>query len=216
MDRRTFTPVMAAALFGVLLIAGLSGCDGSCASGKEHCDPAACTCEPVYLPPVPYTPAPNPDNPDDWWQTVDACTLLPADTLSRLKLAARGSSLSPLSVDYTASGCAWFGHNRNLSIDLDANPYGDVTTDFPADGQVSDISTNDGRPGKQDLRTDWGECYMTVEATSGSRLYIRLQIPPPVGLALPTEHVCDEALAAANAIAPRLAGGHSHGPTSPS
>lgn len=214
MDGRTLAPAMAAAAFGALLIVGLSGCGGSCASAKGRCDPVGgCTCEPVYVPPHPYTPAPDPGNPDDWWQTVDACTLLPADTLSRLKLPARGSSLSPVSVGYTASGCVWFGHNRVLSIKLAAISFADVGMGFPADGQLSDVSTNDGRPGKQDLRTDQGECYVTVQATSGSSLYIKLQIPPPLTLAEPTEHVCEEALEAANAIAPRMAGGHSHGPT---
>ncbi|MEZ0112478.1 hypothetical protein ABH920_006500 [Catenulispora sp. EB89] len=218
MNGRTFAPIMTAALFGALLIAGVSGCAGNCGGSKTHCDPVACVCEPVYTTPPPYTPVPNPGNPDDWWQTVDACTLLPADTLSRLKLAALAKSPSPAPIEYEDSDCTWFGRNRMLSVELAAIPFADVGAEFPADGQSSNVSTSDGRPGKQDLLTYQGECYMAIQATSGSSLAIHLQIPPQLLLtrAPPAEHVCEEALEAANAIAPRLAGGHSHGATSPS
>jgi uncharacterized protein DUF3558 len=187
MDGGAVSRIASAVSAGSLVLA-LAGCGG--VGPNQHCDPVGCT----YVPPTAesYSQTPDPNDPDDWFQTVDACTLLPAATRTQLGLPARGQSGADLS-EHT---CSWTGSKATLDVVLSPVLY-----DRPllASGdQVTDVTTADGRRAEQITPPRKDGCAWSVQATAGSTM--SLDLWGSASLA----RLCAEVRDAADAMAPKL------------
>jgi Protein of unknown function (DUF3558) len=123
--------------------------------------------------------------------------MIPEAEVSQLGFSKQGYR----ELDVSQSSCAWETDRADMQIIFSAESYGDLLVDSY---QPTDITTADGRPGKQILAGGGpnGVCYLTVQATQGSRMYIRIVITHGS-----SAQACHDAVGVANAVVPRLPAG---------
>ena len=194
--------IIAVLALSALLAVGLTGCGSSQdgAPGNYQCNPVGCvpvqaTEESTVVGPTSaYTFIPDTSDPNDWWQSVNACALLPEAEVSQLGFSKQGHR----ELFVLQSSCAWETPQADLQIIFSAESYVDLLLD---NYQPTDITTVDGRPGRQILATGGpnGACYVTVRATQRSRMYIRVVIEKSS-----SAQACHDAVVVANAVAPKL------------
>jgi Protein of unknown function (DUF3558) len=205
MAGRSMTSRVGAVLaLAALLGFGASGCSiGNGDTSNDYCNPVGCVAKPPPKPPedsrTPETtayepmPDPNPDDPDNWWERVDPCTLIPESEGSQVGFPVLGRS--GLNAGWQRT-CYWRTDQGSLTITLSSERYDLLFLDY----RTTNITTSDGRPGQQALLVGGsvGACYLTVRATEGSRVYIQTTVKGS------SAQACRTALAAANAMGPNL------------
>lgn len=133
---------------------------------------------------------------DDWWKSVNACTLLDQATATQLGYPQPGQIQ-----DGRPSDCGWTaGDGSTVGVTLNSQQYDTISADM---GQLSDV-TIAGRPAKQDAQAGGSThaCGLAIQATSGSDVLISV-----FTLNETVAQACTLAQNVGAAIAPKLPGG---------
>lgn len=175
--KRTF--VLAAVAAGVALT--LAGCSGTTVGTPTATDSAGS---------VPSSTAQGTS--DNWWQSIDSCSLLSATSAVQLGLPAAGK---PDIQSQTENGCKWSSTGHVL-VTLTSQAYNTLVDNG---GKVSDISVGN-RLAQQEFGAGGpGECDVSVQATKGSRALIVATTDSNS-----TDQACQLARGVAAAIASKL------------